>query len=90
MGIILIIIGIGAVVMAGMLILMWYLFILGFSILVMLAIGIYWLVATWAESYTNNPDTAMWVGVAVTAVILLGLGYLASRNQTIKNKIKRG
>lgn len=89
MKLILFFLALGAIVLIGSMIIMWYLFVLGFMLLVLLAGLSYLIIFTLTEQLTNNEEIAQIAGASITATIFLGAIIWAYKTGKLDTKSNR-
>ena len=86
MKLILVLLAFGIIVLIGSMVMMWYLFVLAFLLLMLLAGFSYLIIFTLVERLTNNPEIAQIVGVSITATIFLGAIIWAYKSGKLDTK----
>lgn len=89
MKLILFFLALGAIVLIGSMIIMWYMFVLAFLFLMLLAGLSYLIIFALAEQLTNDVALAQIVGASVTATIFLGAIVWAYKTGKLDTKSNR-
>lgn len=69
----------GVIFLLGSMIVMWYLFVLGFMLLIVMVILSYWLTFMLVDDLTDNVDLAQFIGICVAILAFVCIIILAYR-----------
>lgn len=86
MTIILFILAIGAAFLIISLVIMWYVVVIGLSLLAIIATMVFYLTASLAESIIHDQQTANMVAALVVILVLAGFVYLSMASDKVKIK----
>jgi hypothetical protein len=89
MMLILLLLAIGAILLVVSMILMWYLFLVGFTLIVILGSLSYWFTFMLVEELTNNMELAPIISISVAALTILGMIVWAYRGGKFGNEHSR-
>lgn len=89
MGIVALVLGLGALLLIGSVILMWYVLIFALTLLVILSGLSYWITFFLVEHLTGDTDLAGVMGISVAVVVFLGLIYWGYKSEKWERKDDR-